>query len=67
MKGAIKIVTKFSILFCGMLMPLLVYGQGGPGPPPPPEGIPLDVISGLLLGGAALLAGKKYYFNSEAV
>ncbi|MDZ4845705.1 MAG: hypothetical protein SH857_09165 [Chitinophagales bacterium] len=66
MNSRIKIITKFSILFLGMLMPLLVYGQGGPGPPPPPAGIPLDVISGLLLGGAALLAGKKYYLENEA-
>lgn len=67
MTFGIKAITKFFILFLGALMPLIVYGQGGPGPPPPPEGIPLDVISGLLLGGAAFLAGKKYYFNREAV
>lgn len=66
MKSEIHIITKFSILFCGLLMPLFLYGQGGPGPPPPPAGVPFDLACGFILAGSMLIAGKKIYSKKEA-
>ena len=66
MNSTIKIAAKFAVLFCGMLMPLMVFGQGGPGPPPPPEGIPFDLVCGVILAGGAMVAGRKIYSKSEA-
>ena len=66
MNSFIKIVSKFSVLLCAMLMPLMVFGQGVPGPPPPPEGIPFDLVCGIILAGGAMVAGRKIYSKSEA-
>jgi hypothetical protein len=66
MKSRIRAIAKFSIILCGALMPMMVFGQG-PLPPPPPEGIPLDLVSGFILAGVALYSGTKIYFKREAV
>jgi hypothetical protein len=67
MKSSIKYISKFSLILCASLLPLMLYGQGGPGPPPPPEGIPFDMMAGFILAGAALFAAKRIYSRQEVI
>lgn len=64
MKSKLKVVAKFGVIMMGAMLPVVVFGQG-PLPPPPPEGIPFDLVSGVVLGGAALYNGTKLYLKRQ--
>lgn len=64
MKSKVRTIAKLSVVMMGVLMPAVVFA--GPLPPPPPEGIPFDLVSGVVLAGAALYNGTKLYLRKQA-